>query len=40
MNAERAVALVERDHPELTVIVASKARPIGLHRFGPRGEAG
>ena len=35
----RVVALVERDHPQLTVIVPSRARPIGVRRFGPTGEA-
>jgi L-ascorbate metabolism protein UlaG (beta-lactamase superfamily) len=39
-HPSRAVALVERDHPQLTVIVPSRARPIGLRRFGPTGEAG
>ena len=35
-DPSRAVALVERDHPQLTVLVPSKARPIGVRRFGPR----
>jgi L-ascorbate 6-phosphate lactonase len=41
-HPSRAVALAERDHPQLTVLVPSKARPIGLRRFGPggTGEAG
>ncbi|OZM75926.1 MBL fold metallo-hydrolase [Pseudonocardia sp. MH-G8] len=35
-HPSRAVALVERDHPELAVLVPSRARPIGVRRFGPR----
>lgn len=38
-HPSRAVALVERDHPQLTVIVPSKARPIAVRRLGPTGEA-
>jgi L-ascorbate metabolism protein UlaG (beta-lactamase superfamily) len=40
-HPSRAVALVERDHPELTVLVPSRTRPIGVRRFEPRrsGEA-
>jgi L-ascorbate 6-phosphate lactonase len=40
-HPSRAVARVERDHPELAVLVPSRARPIGVRRFGPRrsGEA-
>ncbi|MHA6630959.1 MBL fold metallo-hydrolase [Pseudonocardia sichuanensis] len=34
-HPSRAVALVERDHPELTVLVPSRTRPIGVRRFGP-----
>ncbi|WP_219417202.1 MBL fold metallo-hydrolase [Pseudonocardia nigra] len=36
-HPSRAVALTENDHPELTVIVPSKARPIGVHRLGRNG---
>lgn len=40
-HPSRAVALTERDHPELTVIVPSRARPIGLRplRAGRTGVA-
>lgn len=34
-HPSRAVAAVERDHPQLTVLVPGKARPIGVRRFGP-----
>jgi L-ascorbate 6-phosphate lactonase len=40
-HPSRAVALTERDHPELTVIVPNRARPIGLRplRAGRTGVA-
>jgi L-ascorbate metabolism protein UlaG (beta-lactamase superfamily) len=34
-HPSRAVAVAERDHPELTVLVPSKARPIGIRRYRP-----
>jgi L-ascorbate metabolism protein UlaG (beta-lactamase superfamily) len=34
-HPSRAVALAERDHPQLTVLVPSKARPIGIRRYRP-----
>jgi L-ascorbate metabolism protein UlaG (beta-lactamase superfamily) len=33
-HPSRAVALVEREHPDLTVLLPSRARPIGVRRFG------
>lgn len=32
----QAVKLVERHHPDLTVLLPSRQRPIGLHRLGRR----
>jgi len=32
-HPSRAVAVAERDHPQLSVLVPSRARPIGLHRL-------